>query len=355
MKQAELTKGKSTKLDPPPTVKSVSESTKKNQPQEKKTTDTSTYSNKAETSKSSKKTEIKDRHKERGKEEKNLSGRENDFSTSSASLDASGSSTRNSIRTTVTITCPTDGVRKGYKDSGIFGFDSTSSDDDGDEENEFSKLSAKVRYDGLTRSFVKIGKPSDIFRDLTLSLTKDMEDSAADFSPVEKNEKGNKKDDSMAMVKKLREESKKSSGGATHVVLSESDAEEWESKIPTQWVDDDAIYGSVDASVKIEADGSFTRLREELHLGKPHPNEIYEEQQRKRNEAKANQKWSVGRNGDVQERRSRDGSKVETMKETYKKSRYPKLHACFKCHKIENSSKSFKKCGRLKNVLIAIT
>ena len=330
LKQAEV-KSTSTKSQPPSSAKSTTDGNKK--ASDKRQTDASSGSSKTASEKSAKSKDVKEKNKEKEKEKS--TGRDDEKScstTDSKSSDASSVS--------VMITCPTDKDSKVYpRNTRIFDLgkmeeiflDDVDTEDGGN--LSLRDISSRVRKNAVPLGVLQFGKPADLLSDLSASLASNKKDSS---TPVTSNKQddstvinSNKKDDSTSIVKKLREESKKSSGGAPHVVSSESDAEEWESKIQTSWVDDDSSHSSVDVSLKIESDGSFTKLREDLHLGKPHPNEIYEEMRRKRDEVMAKERL------------------VEAHMVNMRYTRpHRRRHACANCRKVEQDSKTFKKCAR---------
>ena len=79
---------------------------------------------------------------------------------------------------------------------------------------------------------------------------------------------------------------------------------------------------------KRHKDGSYRRLREQLHLGKPHPNQEFEERCRKKEEEVI------------------EGSRLhEVILKDYAESGRKK-HACANCRQVERYAGTFKKCQR---------
>lgn len=79
---------------------------------------------------------------------------------------------------------------------------------------------------------------------------------------------------------------------------------------------------------KRRKDGSYRRLREQFHLGKPHPNQEFEERCRKKEEEVI------------------EGSRLhEVILKDYAESGRKK-HACANCRQVERYAGTFKKCQR---------
>jgi len=79
---------------------------------------------------------------------------------------------------------------------------------------------------------------------------------------------------------------------------------------------------------KRDKDGSYRRLRDQFHLGKPHPNEEFEERCRKKEEEVI------------------EGSQLhEVILKDYAESGRKK-HACANCRQVERYAGTFKKCQR---------
>lgn len=79
---------------------------------------------------------------------------------------------------------------------------------------------------------------------------------------------------------------------------------------------------------KRHKDGSYRRLRDQLHLGKPHPNQEFEERCRKKEEEVI------------------EGSRLhEVILKDYAESG-KKKHACANCRQVERYAGTFKKCQR---------
>ena len=92
----------------------------------------------------------------------------------------------------------------------------------------------------------------------------------------------------------------------------------------------DGDDGSTCQLYRVGRDGSLCRMRDimdALHLGKPHPNEIYD-QMCKEKEGKKTEKAEEG------EARAAEGSSSK------------KLHSCSNCRKVEDKPRSYKKCQR---------
>lgn len=83
---------------------------------------------------------------------------------------------------------------------------------------------------------------------------------------------------------------------------------------------------------KRDKDGSYRRLREDFHLGKPHPNQEFEERCRKKEEERI------------------EGSRLhEVIMKDYSESQIQiKRHQCANCKKVEKERGMYKKCGRCK-------
>ena len=81
---------------------------------------------------------------------------------------------------------------------------------------------------------------------------------------------------------------------------------------------------------KRDKDGSYRRLREDFHLGKPHPNQEFEERCRKKEEERI------------------EGSRLhEVIMKDYSESQIQiKRHQCANCKKVEKEQGMYKKCGR---------
>lgn len=81
---------------------------------------------------------------------------------------------------------------------------------------------------------------------------------------------------------------------------------------------------------KRDKDGSYRRLREDFHLGKPHPNQEFEERCRKKEEERI------------------EGSRLhEVIMKDYSESQIQiKRHQCANCKKVEKERGVYKKCGR---------
>lgn len=79
---------------------------------------------------------------------------------------------------------------------------------------------------------------------------------------------------------------------------------------------------------KRHKDGSYRRLRDQLHLGKPHPNQEFEERCRKKEEEVI------------------EGNRLhEVILKDYAESGRKK-HACANCRQVERYAGTFKKCQR---------
>ena len=81
---------------------------------------------------------------------------------------------------------------------------------------------------------------------------------------------------------------------------------------------------------KRDKDGSYRRLREDFHLGKPHPNQEFEERLKKKEEERI------------------EGSRLhETILKDYSESQsQSKRRQCANCRKVEKERGVYKKCER---------
>ncbi|CAH3033379.1 unnamed protein product [Pocillopora meandrina] len=127
-------------------------------------------------------------------------------------------------------------------------------------------------------------------------------------------------------------------GGASDSSEEEEEEEEeedsWEAKVIrgiTSVLTDRGGASAIDFMevYKRDKDGSYRRLREQFHLGKPHPNVEFEERCRKKEEEVI------------------EGSRLrEVIMKDYAESCTKKKHACANCRQVERYAGTFKKCQR---------
>ena len=127
-------------------------------------------------------------------------------------------------------------------------------------------------------------------------------------------------------------------GGASDNSEEEEEEEEeedsWEAKVIrgiTSVLTDRGGASAIDFMevYKRDKDGSYRRLREQFHLGKPHPNVEFEERCRKKEEEVI------------------EGSRLrEVIMKDYAESCTKKKHACANCRQVERYAGTFKKCQR---------
>ncbi|KAJ7375685.1 hypothetical protein OS493_039594 [Desmophyllum pertusum] len=80
---------------------------------------------------------------------------------------------------------------------------------------------------------------------------------------------------------------------------------------------------------KRDKDGSYRRLREQFHLGKPHPDQEFEEKCKKKEEEVI------------------ESSRLhEVILKDYAETQSRKMHACAQCRQVERHPGLFKKCQR---------
>lgn len=90
---------------------------------------------------------------------------------------------------------------------------------------------------------------------------------------------------------------------------------------------------------KRDKDGSYRRLREQFHLGKPHPDQEFEEKCKKKEEEVI------------------ESSRLhEVILKDYAETQSRKMHACAQCRQVERHPGLFKKCQRYEKLLfVSIT